>query len=136
MELEYNTERHKLILSEYGRNIQKMVEYASKETDQLKRTKIANELIQLMGQLNPHLRDVVDYKHKLWDHLFIMSDFNLDVESPYIKPTRETVKLKPEQMAYPQHRIKFRFYGSNVEAMIRKVAELEEGPFKTAYINS
>jgi hypothetical protein len=136
MHLEYNTERNKLILSEYGRNIQKMVEVASNEQDPEKRVRIASELIQLMGQLNPHLRDIADYKHKLWDHLFIMSEFGLEVDSPYPKPTPETINTKPDQLDYPQHRIRFKFYGNNISNMIEKVAVLEDGPFKIAYINA
>ena len=112
--LEYNTERGKLLISEYGRIIQKMVQVAVEEPIRERRQTIANEIIKLMGQLNPHLRDVVDYKHKLWDHLFVMSDFKLDVDSPYPIPTAETIKAKPEPMIYPQSRIQFRFYGKIV----------------------
>jgi hypothetical protein len=133
--LEYNTERGNLLISEYGRSIQKMIEVAVSEPDREKRQKIANEIIRLMGQLNPHLRDVVDYKHKLWDHLFVMSDFKLDVDSPYPVPSKESLMSKPDALPYPQSPIKFRFYGKNIAAMIKEVAELEEGPFRTAYIN-
>ncbi len=136
LSLEYNTERGKLLISEYGRCIQKMIEIAVAEPDREKRQRIANEVIKLMGQLNPHLRDVVDYKHKLWDHLFIMSDFKLDVDSPYPIPSPETIKAKPDVLGYPQSKIKFRFYGKNVAAILKEVAELEEGPFRTAYINA
>ncbi len=136
LSLEYNTERGKLLISEYGRSIQKMIEIAVNEPDREKRQRIANEVIKLMGQLNPHLRDVVDYKHKLWDHLFVMSDFKLDVDSPYPVPSPETIKAKPDPMKYPQSPIKFRFYGKNVASILKKVAELEEGPFRTAYINA
>ena len=80
MELEYNTQREKLIISEYGRHIQKMVDYAAKLNERAERQKMAEGIIDLMGELNPHLRDVNDFKHKLWDHLFIMSDFKLDVK--------------------------------------------------------
>jgi hypothetical protein len=90
----------------------------------------------LMGQLNPHLRDVADYKHKLWDHLFVMSDFKLDVDSPYPIPTTETIKAKPGPLAYPQSKIKFRFYGKIVPKMIEKISDFEEGPSRTAYINA
>ena len=136
LQLEYNTQRGKLIISEYGRNIQKMVEVALQTVDHEKRKQIADELIQLMGQLNPHLRDIADYKHKLYDHLFIISDFKLDIESPYPKPTPETIQSKPDRLPYPVNKIAFRFYGKSIERMIVKVTELEDGPFKTAYINS
>ncbi len=134
--LEYNTERGKLLISEYGRIIQKMVQVAVEEPIRERRQIIANEIIKLMGQLNPHLRDVVDYKHKLWDHLFVMSDFKLDVDSPYPIPTAETIKAKPEPMIYPQSRIQFRFYGKIVPKMIEKISEFEEGPMRTSYINA
>ncbi|MBJ7427387.1 MAG: DUF4290 domain-containing protein [Bacteroidia bacterium] len=134
--LEYNTERSKLILSEYGRSIQKMVDYATQIEDVEKRKKVADEILTLMGQLNPHLRDIADYKHKLYDHLFIISDFKLDLESPYPKPTPETVFVKPEAMKYPQSKISYRFYGKNIQNMINKVTELPEGAFKTSYINA
>jgi hypothetical protein len=134
--LEYNTERGKLLISEYGRIIQKMIKVAVEEPNKEKRQLIANEIIKLMGQLNPHLRDVADYKHKLWDHLFVMSDFKLDVDSPYPIPTPETIKAKPDPMGYSQSRIKFRFYGKIVPKMIERVSELEEGQFRTSYINA
>lgn len=132
---EYNTGRNHLIISEYGRNIQKMIEYAVAEGDRDKRNKLAQALIALMGTMNPHLRDVADYKHKLWDHLFVMSDFKLDVDSPYPIPNRETLFSKPESMAYPQKKIRFKFYGKNIEQMIQKAAEMEDGPTKSGFIN-
>lgn len=135
IDLEYNTQRGKMIISEYGRNIQHMIELAVIEQDLDKRNRMVQELITLMGQLNPHLRDVADYKHKLYDHLFIMSDFKLDIESPYTKPTRESVQIRPEPVPYPQNRIRYRFYGKNVEFMIQQAREMEEGPMKKFYIN-
>ena len=98
MELEYNTQREKLIISEYGRHIQKMVDYAANLNDRVERQKMAEGIIDLMGELNPHLRDVDDFKHKLWDHLFIMSDFKLDVNSPYEKPELDKLFEKPEPL--------------------------------------
>jgi len=132
---QYNTDRGMLHISEYGRNIQKMVEFAIREQDREKRNKLAMALITLMGNLNPHLRDVADYKHKLWDHLFIISDFKLDVDSPYTKPTAETLKTKPDTMPYPQQKIRFRFYGKNIEKMIEEASNMEEGPLKSGFIN-
>jgi len=87
MEYDYNTQRAKLIIPEYGRNIQKMIEYTIKIEDKEERNKAARAIISIMGNLNPHLRDVADFKHKLWDHLFIISDFKLEIDSPYEKPT-------------------------------------------------
>lgn len=132
---EYNTDRGFMQISEYGRNIQKMVEVAVAVPDRGKRNKLAGALIQLMGMLNPHLRDVADYKHKLWDHLFVISDFKLDVDSPYPIPTRESVALKPAIMNYPQRRIRYRFYGKNIEQMIGRAGEMPEGPTKVGFIN-
>jgi len=132
---EYNTQRGPMHISEYGRNIQKMVETAVNEPDREQRNKLAQALITVMGNLNPHLRDVADYKHKLWDHLFIISDFRLDVDSPYTKPTRESIQVKPDKMEYPKQHIRFRFYGKNIEKMIDEAAVMEEGPVKSAFIN-
>lgn len=132
---EYNTDRGFMQISEYGRNIQKMVEVAVAEPDRDKRNRLAGALIQLMGMLNPHLRDVADYKHKLWDHLFVISDFKLDVDSPYPIPTRESIAIKPDMMKYPQRRIRYRFYGKNIEQMIERAGEMPEGPTKAGFIN-
>jgi len=130
MELEYNTQREKLIISEYGRHIQKMVDYAASLNDRAERQKIAEGIIDLMGELNPHLRDVVDFKHKLWDHLFIMSGFKLDVNSPYEKPELEKLFEKPEPLPYPNSKIRFNHYGKVVEMMIEEVSKMEKGELR------
>ena len=130
MELEYNTQREKLIISEYGRHIQKMVDYAANLNDRVERQKMAEGIIDLMGELNPHLRDVDDFKHKLWDHLFIMSDFKLDVNSPYEKPELEKLFEKPEPLAYPNSKIRFNHYGKVVEMMIEEASEMEKGELR------
>jgi hypothetical protein len=132
---EYNTARGFMQISEYGRNIQKMVEVAVAEPDRERRNKLAVALIQLMGMLNPHLRDVADYKHKLWDHLFVISDFKLDVDSPYPIPTRESISSKPDLMKYPQRRMRYRFYGKNIEQMIEKASDMQDGQTKAGFIN-
>jgi hypothetical protein len=132
---EYNTDRGTMQIGEYGRNIQKMVEVAITEPDRDKRNKLAYALINLMSILNPHLREVADYKHKLWDHLFVISDFRLDVDSPYDKPTPESIAKRPELMPYPQRRIRYRFYGKNIEEMIQKASDMEDGPRKAGFIN-
>jgi len=135
LDVEYNTQRGKLLISEYGRNIQKMVEFALAEPSRERRTILAQALITLMGNLNPQLRDVADYKHKLWDHLFIISDFKLDVDCPYPLPTRESVFRKPDALDYPQSKIRFRFYGKNIVKMIETATQMEDGPMKTTFIN-
>ncbi|MBF90400.1 MAG: methionyl-tRNA formyltransferase [Flavobacteriales bacterium] len=130
MELEYNTQREKLIISEYGRHIQKLVDHAANLNDRVERQKIAEGIIDLMGELNPHLRDVDDFKHKLWDHLFIMSDFKLDVNSPYEKPELEKLFEKPDPLAYPNSKIRFNHYGKVVEMMIEEASEMEKGELR------
>jgi hypothetical protein len=131
--LEYNTERPNLIIPEYGRNIKKMIDHAISVDDRELRNKIAQSIITVMGQLNPHLRDITDFTHKLWDHLFIISDFKLDVDSPYPKPTKETFSGKPERINYPKKDIKYLHYGKNIEIMIEKVVSMEEGQEKNAF---
>ncbi len=130
--MEYNTSRSKMNISEYGRNIQKMIEYAITVEDKEKRNKLARNIINVMGQLNPHLRDVSDFKHKLWDHLFIMSDFKLDVDSPYPKPSPEVLTRKPEKLKYSSNDITYKHYGRHIERMIEKACELPEGQEKDA----
>ena len=117
-DLEYNSERSKLIIPEYGRHIQKMVEHALSLEDDEERNKVAKSIIAVMGNLNPHLRDVPDFQHKLWDQLFIMADFDIDVDSPYDNPEREVLQARPEPLEYPQNFPKYRFYGNNIKTMI------------------
>lgn len=122
----YNTIRNKLVLKEYGRHVQRIVENCLKEKDTEKRNQFAKEIIELMGQLNPQLRNVEDFRHKLWDHLFIMSDYQLKVESPYPIKKREEIERKPERLPYPQSRIRYKHYGKNVEKLVKKAVETED----------
>jgi Domain of unknown function (DUF4290) len=126
MTFDYNTTRKKLILAEYGRNVQNMVKYIVELPTKEERNRYAQVVIDLMGFLNPHLRDVADFKHKLWDHLHIISDFKIDVDSPYPKPSEDAIRFKPAPLAYPQHRIKYKHYGKTVELMISKAKATEE----------
>ena len=128
--MSYNTQQPKLIIPEYGRNIQSMVEHCCTLETREERNKCARTIIQVMGQLNPHLRDVPDFTHKLWDHLLIISDFKLDVDSPYPKPARETFDTKPESVSYPHKKIKYRHYGKLVEEIIQKAKDFKEGDEK------
>lgn len=121
-------------ISEYGRNIQKMIEQIMAVEDREKRNQMARATINVMGQLNPHLRDVNDFKHKLWDHLFIMSDFKLDVDSPYPIPSRETLTRKPEPLSYSSNNIRFMHYGRYIEQIIEKACEMEDGTVKDALV--
>ena len=128
--LEYNTERTKLIIPEYGRHIHKMIDHALSSNDSKDRNKVAQAIIGVMGNLNPHLRDVPDFQHKLWDQLFIMSDFNLDVDSPFPKPIKEVYSQRPEKLNYPQSFPKYRFYGNNIKRMIDVAIEWEDNEMK------
>ena len=136
MEMEYNTGQPKLVIPEYGRNIQKMINFAIKVKDREERNTVAKAIIMVMGQLNPHLRDVTDFKHKLWDHLFIISNFKLDVDSPYPKPTAETFQTKPDLLKYPSKAIKYKRYGKTIERIIEKAIAYKEGDEKNALIAS
>ncbi len=128
--MEYNSGRSRLIIPEYGRHIQKLIDYAITLDDREERNKIAKAIVNVMGQLNPHLRDITDFKHKLWDHLFIISDFKLDVDSPYDPPTALTYKVKPRQVPYPSHDIRWKHYGSIIEQMISEITVMDDGPLK------
>ena len=128
--MEYNTSLSKLIIPEYGRNVQKMVHSIIAIEDREKRNHQAKSIIEVMGNLNPHLRDVPDFKHKLWDHLFIMSDFHLDVDSPYDRPSKESFEEKPEKLKYSDNNIKFRHYGKILPLIIKRTIDLDEGEYK------
>lgn len=132
--LEYNAERSHLIIPEYGRHLQKLIDQATAIEDDVERNKAANYIIRVMGGLNPHLRDVPDFQHKLWDQLFIMSDFRLIADSPYPIPTRDVINLKPEVLDYPQKNPKYRFYGNNIKYMIDVANKWEEGEKKDALV--
>jgi len=132
--LEYNTSREQMIIPEYGRHIQKMINYASSKKSKDDRNKLAKAIISIMGNLQPHLRDVPDFQHKLWDQLFIMSDFKLDADSPFEKPSREELSAKPDPLSYPQTYPKYRFYGNNIKIMIDEAVKWDKGEMKEALI--
>lgn len=132
--LEYNSEREHLIIPEYGRHLQKMVNYAKSRETKEERNKLAKAIISVMGNLQPHLRDVPDFQHKLWDQLFIIADFELDADSPYEKPSREVLTERPEPLNYPQNHPKYRFYGNNIKTMIDVANTWEEGELKEALV--
>ncbi|MEN0055543.1 MAG: DUF4290 domain-containing protein [Mucilaginibacter sp.] len=125
-QFDYNSTRNKLILSEYGRNVQNMVKYIVALPTKEERNRYAQVVIDLMGFLNPHLRDVADFKHKLWDHLHIISDYQIDVDSPYPKPSPEAIHIKPQPLRYPHQRIKYKHYGKTIELMIEKAKSIED----------
>jgi len=124
--MQYNTARNHLILPEYGRNVQKMVEHASNIKDKSERDKCVKSIIDFMGQMNPQLRDIKEFTHKLWDHLFIMSQFQLEATSPYPMPEIEKLKERPQKMPYPKNKIKFPFYGAALENMINYAIKQED----------
>lgn len=122
------------MIPEYGRHIQKMVDYAISKEDKEERNKVAKSIIAVMGNLNPHLRDVPDFQHKLWDQLFMISDFKLDADSPYEIPSREELMQRPEPLKYPQNFPKYRFYGNNIKRMIDVANSWEDGDMKDGLV--
>ncbi|OFX84412.1 MAG: hypothetical protein A2W99_01440 [Bacteroidetes bacterium GWF2_33_16] len=131
--MEYNTSREKLVLPEYGRNIQKMIEMAIEEPDREKRNRMVQAIIAIMGNMNPHLRDIADFKHKLWDHLAIISNFKLDIDAPYEKPEIEKLKEKPEIVPYNKQKIKYKHYGKTIEKLINEAIKMED-PERKEYL--
>ena len=132
--LQYNNERSQLAIPEYGRHIHKMIQQVMAEDDKEQCNKQAQAIIGIMGNLNPHLRDVADFQHKLWDQLFIMSEFKLDVDAPFPKPSAEVLAAPPTPLAYPQSYPKYRFYGNNIKGMIDVIVNWEEGELKEALV--
>jgi hypothetical protein len=131
-DLEYNTEREHLIIPEYGRHLQKMINYAKTRETKEERNQVAKAIISVMGNLQPHLRDVPDFQHKLWDQLFIMADFDIDVDAPYGQPSKEEIQARPEPLKYPQNHPKYRFYGNNIKTMIDVAVSWDDGELKEA----
>ncbi len=134
MDLEYNSEREHLIIPEYGRHIQKLVNHCIAIEDKEEQNKMATAIVKVMGNLQPHLRDVPDFQHKLWDQLFIMSDYKLEIETPYPKPEKELLQAKPDALPYPKSASKYRFYGNNIQIMIDTALTWEEGEMKDALV--
>ncbi|MDH3322963.1 MAG: DUF4290 domain-containing protein, partial [Flavobacteriaceae bacterium] len=134
MDLEYNSEREHLIIPEYGRHIQKLVNHCVAIEDDAERNKMAKAIVKVMGNLQPHLRDVPDFQHKLWDQLFIMSDYKLKADTPYPVPEKEILQAKPESLPYPKSASKYRFYGNNIQIMIDTALSWEDGEMKEALV--
>ena len=133
--MRYNTQEKRLALPEYGRNIQNMVDYCVSISDREERTQCANTIVNIMGNMFPHLRDVNDFKHILWDHLAIMADFALDIDYPYEVIKREDMYVKPDKLPYSQGKIAYKHYGKNLENMIHKANQYEEGEQKDYLIS-
>lgn len=123
--MEYNTQRRKLPLPEYGRSVQNMVDHALTIEDKVERQRCANTIVNIMGGMFPHLRDVPDFKHKLWDHLAIMADFKLDIDYPFEVVKPEELVVKPERIDYPQGNIRYRHYGRILAELIKKAMDIK-----------
>ncbi|HOX76461.1 MAG TPA: DUF4290 domain-containing protein [Bacteroidales bacterium] len=134
--MEYNTQKNKLIIAEYGRNLQQMAMDCANIEDREKRTRIAEFIVNVMAQMNPKVKESGEYKQKLWDHLYIMSDFKLDVDSPYPPPSREVLLFAHKSIKYQQSNIRYRHYGKNIEMIIDKAVTYDEGPEKEALIKT
>jgi hypothetical protein len=132
LDMEYNSSLPPLIIPEYGRNVQKMVQHLLTIEDREKRNQQAQNLIDIIGNLNPQIRDVPDFKHKLWDHLYIMSEFKLDVDGPYPKPSPEAFQEKPQPVEYPVSSATYRHYGNITRKMVEYTADLEASEEKEA----
>ncbi|WET00302.1 DUF4290 domain-containing protein [Chryseobacterium arthrosphaerae] len=132
--MEYNTQKTQLHMPEYGRIIQQLVERCKELPTKEERNEMAMAIIDFMGQRNPQLRDEENYKHKLWDHLYILANYDLDVDSPYPFPTMEQLAEKPKRMEYPKLQGDFKFYGKSILQLIEKAIELETGDEKEALI--
>ncbi len=133
--MEYNTQRPDLLLSEYGRGLQKMVDKVVEVPDRELRSKLSVGLMNVMISLNPGIKDLDNYQHKLWDHLHIMSGFKLDIDGPYPKPVPELINQKPEPVPYNNVRIKFRFYGRNLQYMVDRATRVDDSDIKQSFIN-
>ena len=130
MNFDYNTQRKRMALPEYGRNVLKMIEHAKTIKDPEERNRAAKTIIQIMGNLNPNLREVTDFKHKLWDHIMIIADFDLDVDSPYPAPDRKKLNCKPNKVPYHNGEIKYSHYGCIIPAIIEASAKMKDGEEK------
>jgi len=132
--LEYNSERNQLVIAEYGRHVQKMVEICMEEKDKSKRTEMAHSIVKVMENISNQRKDATDFQQTLWDQLFIISDFKLDVDSPFPKPDREEIFKRPDPLPYPQNHPKYRFYGNNISLMIDEAIKVEDGKLKDALV--
>ncbi len=134
--MEYNSTREKLVIPEYGRNVQKLIAFAMTIEKKEARSEMAKLIVNIMAQMNPQVRDTSDFKRKLWDHMYIISDFKLDVDSPYPMPSPDILTEKPQPVGYKENNIKFKHYGKNIEMIIEKAIAYEEGPEKDALIKT
>jgi len=134
--MEYNTTREQMLIPEYGRNVQNMIRQLADIEDREQRTNSAKAIINIMAQMQPGVKEAADYKHKLWDHMYIISGFTLDVDSPYPPPPPLTDVAKPEMIAYPDQNFEYRHYGKIIPKLIDKAIGYEDGPEKDAFVTS
>ena len=125
--MEYNTQRTKLKINDYGRNIYKLIQYTKTVEDREKRNQMASAIVDIMAQNSPDAKGGEDYKRKFWVHLMILADWELDVDVPYEISREETVEFVPHPLGYNQGKTHYRHYGSVMESMIKRVAEYPEG---------
>jgi len=128
--MEYNSTRFKMAIPEYGRNVQKMVRHIMSLEDREVRTLSAKQIVSVMANMNPQIKETSDFEHRLWDHLYIISDFQLDVDSPYPAPEKKDVMRKPDTLSYSEDHIRYKHYGMHLEKMIKHAVALEDGPEK------
>tara|TARA_B110000211_G_C14072603_1_gene550591 strand:+ start:1200 stop:1847 length:648 start_codon:yes stop_codon:yes gene_type:complete len=131
--MEYNTQRSQIVIPEYGRNIHKMINHAFTIENREERNTVAHSIVKVMGQVKPQFKEADDFVQRLWDHMIIISDFKLDVDSPYPYPEKEELQKKPGKMKYPATRIRFRHYGKAVESFIKKAIAMEDGEEKDSF---
>ena len=134
--MDYNTQREKLMMPEYGRHVQEMINYVKNLPDKEKRNEQIQAVVAVMGTLNPQLRDINDFKHKLWDHVQIISDFEIDIDSPYPTPTKETLHTRPNPIPLQKTPIKAAHYGRNIQNMIEVIAAREDDEVKIYMIKT
>ncbi|MCQ2317333.1 MAG: DUF4290 domain-containing protein [Bacteroidales bacterium] len=132
--MDYNTGREKIVISEYGRNIQVMIRHLMEIEDRKERTEAAYFVVSVMAQMNPQVKESNDYNHKLWDHLHIIANYELDVDGPFPKPTPEMQQQKPDHVGYQKNNIRFGHYGQYIYDVVKKVKEMEDGPKRQAIL--
>lgn len=137
MSLEYNSTRDKLLFSEYGRSVQKLIRYAKTVESREERQRIVEEIVELINQLNPQTKNVLEYKQKLWRHVYKMADYDLDVDNPFNEtPTEDDITFRPARVPYPQHEFNWRHYGFNIRVMIDRALKMEDGPVKKGFVET
>lgn len=134
--MEYNTTRDPLIISEYGRNIQNMVQHITTIEDRDQRSRMVRSLVNVLAVINPEIQDINELKQKIYDHMHIMANFKLDIDSPYPVPPKPEDAPKPRRIPYSQGSIKLRPYGKYMQYMIEKAVTFEEGPEKEELVKT